>query len=168
VRVEYTLADIEASHAQAAGAVRAAAPQVLYVAGKGMDAGALWAEIRPRDSRIRLVLGPGALDEGFFRTAGGFVDGVTALEVSAHPADVDGARGFVGRFTARYGREPSAAAARAYDAATLGLRSIASTTNGHAPSREAVRAALAAGRSARFLEARPLPADARWHPAACR
>jgi ABC-type branched-subunit amino acid transport system substrate-binding protein len=144
VRAEYTLADIESSHAQAAGAVRAAAPQVLYVAGRGLDAGALWAEIRPRDSRIRLVLGPGALDEGFFRTAAGFLDGVSAIEVSARPVDTASAAAFVSRFAARYGREPGPLAARAYDAATLGRRASASTTDGRAPAREAVRARLAA------------------------
>lgn len=144
VRAEYTLADVEASYAQAAGAVRAAAPQVLYVVGRGVDAGSLWAEIRPRDSRIRLVLGPGVLDEGFSRTAAGFLDGVSALDIAARPTDVQGAREFIARFTARYGRAPGPLAARAYDAATLGLRAIASATDGRAPSREAVRATLSA------------------------
>lgn len=143
VRATYTLAPVETAYIQAAAAVRGAAPQVVYVTGRGYDAGALWAEIRARDSRIRLVLGPGVLDEGFVRTAGGFLEGVSALELTARPGDAPEARAFVEQFTARYGRPPTALAARAYDAAVLGLRAIAAATDGSAPSRAAVRVALA-------------------------
>jgi branched-chain amino acid transport system substrate-binding protein len=142
VRGDFMLAPVETNHAQAAALLRSIAPQVVYVVGRGLDAGALWAEIRPRDSRIRLVLGPGALDDGFYRTASGFLDGVSALELTARPADVPAAAEFVRVFTARYGRPPSALAARGYDAAVLGLRAVAAASDGRRPSRTAVRAAL--------------------------
>jgi branched-chain amino acid transport system substrate-binding protein len=145
VVADLTLAAVETNYARVAGLLRAAAPSVIYVAGRGLDAGALWAEVRPRDSRARLVLGPGALDEGFYRTGRGFLDGVYALETAARPADLPAAAAFVAAFTGRYGRPPAALAARAYDAATLGLRALASVSHDGMPARAAVRAALPAG-----------------------
>ncbi len=124
--------------------VRAPTPQLVYVVGEGVDAGSLWAELRLRDARARLVLAPGVLDEGFYRTAGGFFDGVSALELTPQPAESERARDFAARFSARYGRTPTALAGRAYDAALLGLSAVRAATTGAMPTRPTVRAALAA------------------------
>ena len=139
-----TVAPLETSFVRLAATIRAAAPHVVYVAGRGVDAGALWTEVRLRDARIRLVLGPGALDRGFFGTASGFVEGVVAIELSQWPPVTPTAVAFDATFTARFGRPPSVAAAHAYDAAALGLRAIARATTGELPTRSAVRATLTA------------------------
>ena len=139
-----TVPPLETNFTRMAASVRAAAPHVVYVAGRGVDAGALWTEVRLRDARIRLVLGPGALDQGFFSTAGGFVEGVVAIELSQWPSVTPAAVAFSATFTGRFGRPPSVAAAHAYDAAALGLRAIATATRGELPARSSVRAALTA------------------------
>ena len=144
VIAETTLAGTESDYARTAALLRTLAPAVVYVVGRGMDAGALWTQLRLREARTRLVLAPGALDTGFYRTAGGFFDGVVAIALSTWPVDAPAAVAFRQAFTARFGRPPSALAARAYDAATLGLRAIAAASTGKAPARSAVRSALTA------------------------
>ncbi len=144
VRALITLSGVETDFVRLAQSVWSSAPQLVYVIGDGVDAGALWAELRLRDARARLVLGPGALGEGFYRTAGGFFEGVAALELTPQPAESERARDFVARFSARYGRVPTALAARAYDATRLGLAAVRVAAADGAPTRPAVRAALAA------------------------
>ncbi len=145
IRQTLTLQAVETSYTQAALAVRQAAPQVLYVVGQGIDAGALWSELRPRDARVRLVLGPGVLDEGFYRTAGGFFEGVSAIDLTLQPEEAPGGQRFVAAFAARFGRAPGGAAARAYDAIGLGMAAMrAAITGSELPSRAAVRQALTA------------------------
>jgi ABC-type branched-subunit amino acid transport system substrate-binding protein len=143
VRALFTLGGEDTDFMRLAQAVRAPAPQLVYVIGDGVDAGSLWAELRLRDARARLVLGPGVLSEGFYRTAGGFFDGVSALELTPQPAESERARDFFARFSARYGRAPTALAGRAYDAAALGLAAVRAAA-ADTPTRPAVRAALAA------------------------
>src|SRR5438270_889120 len=81
------LAVDETNYIQAATLVRNAAVQIVYVIGHGYDAGSLWADLRTRDARVRLALAPGAYDEGFRRTAGGFFEGVIVVEPMVHPGD---------------------------------------------------------------------------------
>lgn len=144
VRTVITLSGVETDFVRLAQTVRAPTPQLVYVVGEGVDAGSLWAELRLRDARARLVLAPGVLDEGFYRTAGGFFDGVSALELTPQPAESERARDFAARFSARYGRTPTALAGRAYYAALLGLSAVRAATTGAMPTRPTVRAALAA------------------------
>lgn len=145
VRSTQYLRSIETNHAALVNPVRAGAPRAVIVFGHGYDAGALWAELRPRDARIPLMLGAGALDEGFQRSAGGFFEGVLALATTPQPREVPSALRFAEAFTARFGRPPSVTAARAHDAAQLGLRTIEQASRGsQRPGRVAVKAALAA------------------------
>lgn len=143
VRALFTLSGEDTDFVRLAQAVRSPTPQLVYVTGNGVDAGSLWAELRLRDARARLVLGLGVLGEGFYRTAGGFFDGVFAIEITPQPAESERARDFVARFSARYGRAPTALAGRAYDAAALGLAAVRAAV-ANTPTRPAVRAALAA------------------------
>lgn len=142
IRATITLAAVETNYAQAAMIVRSTAAQLVYITGHGFDAGALWAELRPRDSRIRLIVGAGAFDEGFRRTAGGFFDGVSAIDLMLRPADAPEAADFLRAYTARFGRAPSVLAARAYDAARLTLQAVADAGQAGTPTRAAVRSAL--------------------------
>jgi branched-chain amino acid transport system substrate-binding protein len=142
IRGTITLAAIETNYAQAAMIVRSTAAQLVYITGHGFDAGALWAELRPRDSRIRLVVGPGAFDEGFRRTAGGFFEGVSAIDLMLRPADAPEAADFIRAYTARFGRAPTVLAARAYDGARLTLQAVADAAQEGRPNRAAVRSAL--------------------------
>lgn len=144
VRALITLNTIDTDFVRLAQAVRAPGPQAVYVVGQGVDAGSLWAELRLRDPRARLVLAPGALGEGFYRTAGGFFEGVSAIELTSQPAELERAQGFVARFSARFGRPPTALAGRAYDATLLGLSAVGAAAAAGAPTRATVRAALAA------------------------
>lgn len=144
VRTTITLAAVETNYGQAAALVRNTAAQLVYVTGRGFDAGALWAELRPRDTRIKLILGPGAYDEGFRRTAGGFFDGVNAIDLTLHTADAPAGGAFIRAYAARYGHEPSTLATRAYDGARLVLQAVAEASRNGTPSRQAVRAALSA------------------------
>ncbi|MFN8557193.1 MAG: ABC transporter substrate-binding protein [Dehalococcoidia bacterium] len=159
-----TLANLETGYGRVADTLRRAAPAIIYVAGRGYDAGALWSELRPRDSRTRLVLGPGVRDEGFARTGRGFFDGVLALELFVRPEDAPGAAAFDRRFDERFGHQPSVPAARGYDAAALGLRAVASATDGAAlgaarpcAPRRMVRACCPACYACTRWTARPCP-----------
>lgn len=151
VRTVITLSGVETDFVRLAQTVRATMPQLVYVVGDGVDAGSLWAELRLRDARTRLVLGPGVLGDGFYRTAGGFFDGVSAIELTLQPAESERARDFIARFSARYGRMPTALAGRAYDAALLGLSAVHMATAAGRPTRPGVRAALAAVKSYRGI-----------------
>lgn len=139
---ELTLAAEETNFVRAAEQVRGASPAFVYVVGRGLDAGSLWSELRPRDSRTALVLAPGVFDDAFLRTARGFLEGVSTLELTPYLTDAPSAERFIASFTARYGRAPTIPAARAYDGATLGLRALAATTDGRRPARAEVRRAL--------------------------
>ena len=124
--------------------LRAPGIDLIVIAGKGLDAGPLWSEVRSREPRTRLALAPGAFDEGFRRTASGWLDGVVVLEPARHPEDAPTAEAFVASYSARYGRPPSIAAAHAYDATRLGLRALAAAAAAPAGERRAqTRAALA-------------------------
>jgi len=91
-----------------------------------------------------MVLAPADGGEGFDRPAGGFVEGGSAIELAPLPAELGQAQGFVARFSARFGRPPTAMAGRAYDATLLGLSAVTAAAAAGAPTRATVRAALTA------------------------
>jgi branched-chain amino acid transport system substrate-binding protein len=143
VRATFTLAAIETNYARVAGSVQASGAQLVYVTGHGYDAGALWGELRPRDSRVKLILAPGGFDEGFRRTAGGFLEDVNAIDLTIRPGDAPDGPDFIRAYSDRFGHAPTALAARAFDATRLALRAIADAAEKGTPTRAAVRAALA-------------------------
>lgn len=144
VRGVLTLAPLETDYPRIAAIGRNMAAAVAYVYGNGYDAGALWAALRPLDTRIRLVMGPDTFDDGFLRTSGGFLDGVLFTETSARPADVRSAAPFVRAFTSRTGRPPGVWAGRGYDAARLLFRAVSNVARTPYPHAEQVRSALGA------------------------
>lgn len=146
IRNRFTLKAIETGYPETAVAVRGGGGALMYVSGHGYDAGSLWAELRARDSRARLVLGPGTFDRSFLDNAGGFFDGVVAIEFMTPPRDLPATLPFQRAFRSEAGRPATLTATRAYDAAGL-LLTAASTAADQAqgrPAREGVRGALAA------------------------
>jgi len=116
--------------------IRAAGADLLFVPGYYGDVGQIAGQARDLGITIPLVGGSGWDSPKLVEIGGAAVDGcwfVSGMR-SASPR-------FVGEFRKRYGSDPDAANAQAYDAASILFRAIAQC--GDRPSRQCVRNAVA-------------------------
>jgi branched-chain amino acid transport system substrate-binding protein len=149
------------------GRVAAADPQVVFLAGDGLAAGAALAALSAGRVRALWVGGPELAGPEFRGVAGALAEGTTLVTGRPLPADLPAPGDFVARYRAVAfgGAPPGAASAPAYEAAELLLDAMLRAARNGAPTRAGVARALESARRDGLLGSLYFNADRRW-PAA--
>lgn len=135
-----------AGYQQVTARLVARAPDAAYFIGDPVAAAAIWGQVGKSPLRPLLYSGPQVASPDFLLLAGAAAEGAFYLSANPHPRDLPEAASFRERFRARWGKDPDAASALAYDATNLLLQSVGRAAQGGSGlNREAVREALAGG-----------------------
>ena len=102
--------------------VRSAEPDVVFFGGYYSQAGRLLGELRAAGVSATFVSGDAVKDDGFIQAAGVRAADGAVLTCPCEPSEHDPA--FAARYRARFGHEPGAYSAEAYDAAAVFLKGI--------------------------------------------
>lgn len=117
-------------------------PDALILAGYTTEGSLAAIEARKQGLEIPFIAGDGMIDTETLQKVGGSATDGMILFSGFHPEyDDPKAAAFVEEFTNRFGHEPEAAAANAYDVAQMMFEALKQTAPN--PSREAVRDAFA-------------------------
>lgn len=136
--------DAIATLREAAEGILIASPDLVFFSASFERGAALLKELKARDGELSYLGGPTHSVPDFVLVRGDAVEGAYYISPALHPKDIPGAEGFFQTYRAKFGVEPTAWAALAYDASNIILTATEQALRHQGkPSRAAIAEALA-------------------------